>query len=107
MRLTTQLTIVICVGIAGMVSMVAFLSAAGWSEGGIAGMVTGIGSVVTGLIVAVRAQAKTQEQLTQQDEQLATIAHQTNGLSSEEREDIARRAAAAALTAYREQEGNR
>lgn len=79
MKLTTQLTIVICAGIAGMVAMVAFLSAAGWSEGGIAGMVTGIGSVVTGLIVAVRAQAKTQEQLVRQDEQLAVIEQNTNG----------------------------
>lgn len=79
MKLTTQLTIVIVAGITGMVAMVAFLSAAGWSEGGIAGMVTGIGSVITGLIVTVRAQAKTQETLIAQDAQLSTIEKNTNG----------------------------
>lgn len=104
MKLTTQLTIVICVGIAGMVAMVAFLSSAGWSEGGIAGMVTGIGSVVTGLIVTIRAQTKTQEQLTQQDQQLATIEKNTNGLSAQERQDIAERAAAAAIAALQKKE---
>ena len=77
--------------------MVYFLSAAGWSEGGIAGMVTGIGSVITGLIIAVRNQNKTQETLAGQDEKLATIEKQTNGLSTRERQDIADRAAAAAI----------
>lgn len=97
MKLSTQLTIVICVGIAGMVAMVAFLSAAGWSEGGIAGMVTGIGSVAGTLIVAIRNQQQTQQTLTRQDEKLEVIERQTNGLSHDEREDIARRAARAAL----------
>jgi hypothetical protein len=102
MRLSTQLTVVICVGIAGLVAMVAFLSSAGWSEGGIAGMVTGIGSVITGVIVAVRNQAKTQETLALQDEQLATIERQTNGLSTAERQEIAERAASAAIAKLRE-----
>lgn len=88
MKLNTQLTIVICVGIAGMVAMVAFLSAAGWSEGGIAGMVTGIGSVVTGLIVAIRNQNKTSETLADQDVKLDQVVHQTNGLSAAERKTI-------------------
>lgn len=105
MKLTTQLTIVICSGIAGMVAMVAFLSAAGWSEGGIAGMVTGIGSVITGLVVTVRAQAKTQETLQAQDAQLTTIERQTNGLSTRERQDIADRAAAAAIASLRQRDG--
>ena len=89
MKLTTQLTIVICVGIAGMVAMVAFLSSAGWSEGGIAGMVTGIGSVVTGLIVAIRNQNKTQETLQDQNEVLDQVVHQTNGQLSARDERIA------------------
>jgi hypothetical protein len=89
MKLTTQLTVVICVGIAGMVAMVAFLSAAGWSEGGIAGMVTGIGSVVTGLVVAIRNQNKTQETLQDQNEVLDRVVEQTNGKSEAEVQRIA------------------
>lgn len=111
MKLTTQLTVVIVAGILGMVAMVVFLSYAGWSEGGIAGMVTGLMTSVGALIVVVRNQVKTSEQIDnvqrqinagQQDAsgQLEVIARQTNGITSDERQDIAERAVKSALRQY-------
>lgn len=91
--LTWQLVTVIVAGIAGLVAMVFFLSTAGWSEGGIAGMVTGIGAVVTGIIVTVRGQQNQQAQTAALDRKVDTVVAQTNGLSELERLDIARKAA--------------
>jgi uncharacterized transporter YbjL len=113
MKLTTQLTVVICAGIAGMVAMVVFLSYAGWSEGGIAGMVTGTLTAVGALVVVVRNQVKTSEQIDnvqrqinagQQDQsgQLEVIARQTNGITSDERQDIAERAVKTAMAQMRD-----
>jgi hypothetical protein len=96
-QLTWQLVTVIVVGIIGMVAMVAFLSAAGWSEGGIAGMVTGIGAVVTGIIGQLQGQQVTNDRIADLDRKTDTVVAQTNGLSDIERQDIARRAAQAAI----------
>jgi hypothetical protein len=109
MKLTTQLTVVIVSGIFGMVAMVVFLSYAGWSEGGIAGMVTGSLTAVGALVVVVRNQVKTSEQIDnvqrqinagQRDQsgQLEVITRQTNGPGEEARRDIAERAAKSAIT---------
>lgn len=92
-QLTWQLVVVIVAGIIGMVGMVAFLSAAGWSEGGIAGMVTGIGGVATGIIVVVKGQQNTNDRIAEIAEKADTIVTQTNGVSELERRDIATRAA--------------
>lgn len=92
-QLTWQLVVVIVAGIVGMVGMIAFLSAAGWSEGGIAGMVTGIGGVATGLIVVVKGQQNTNERIAEIAEKTDTVVSQTNGLAAHERQDIASRAA--------------
>jgi pyridoxal/pyridoxine/pyridoxamine kinase len=97
------LAIVIVAGIAGLVAMVAFLAQAGWSEGGIAGMVTGIGSIITGLILSLRNQAKTQETLADQNVTLDRVVEQTNGLSDRERQDIAQRAATSVVEDLRRQ----
>jgi uncharacterized iron-regulated membrane protein len=95
-KLTNQLAIVIGVGVFGIVGLVLGLAVlANWSDGAIIGMVTAFGAVIVNTVVAVRNQAKTAEVLQGQDEKLATIERQTNGLSETERDDIARRAVAA------------
>lgn len=97
-RLNTQMTIVICSGILGIVGLVVGLAVfADWSDGAIIGMTSGIGSVLVSLIVAVRGQQITGQELQRQTEKLDTITEQTNGLSHQERQDIAQRAAAAAV----------
>lgn len=96
-QLTWQLVVVIVAGIIGMVGMVAFLSAAGWSEGGIAGMVTGIGGVATGIIVVVKGQQNTNDRIADLDRKTDTVVAQTNGLSDHELEDVAQRAAISAV----------
>lgn len=102
MKLTTQLVVLILGTLAGLIGLVVCLAVwADWSDGAIVGMVSAFGTLASGLIVAVRNQQKTQETLTRQDEQLATIERQTNGLSEAERQDIADRAAAAAIAQMR------
>lgn len=97
-KMTTQMVIVICSGILGLVGLVLGLAVlADWSDGAIIGMASGIGSVLVSLIVAVRGQQLVGQELTRQTEQLDTITEQTNGLSHQERQDIAERAAAAAV----------
>lgn len=95
MKLTNQLAIVIGVGVIGIVGLVLGLAVlANWSDGAVIGLSTALGAIVVNLIVAVRNQAKTAEVLQGQDEKLATIERQTNGMSEAERDDIARRAVA-------------
>lgn len=96
-NLTWQLVTVIGVSVVGLVAMIAFLSAAGWSEGGIAGMVTGIGAVATSIIVQVKGQQTAAERMTELDRKTDTIVAQTNGLADHERQDIASRAATEAV----------
>jgi proteasome assembly chaperone (PAC2) family protein len=101
-KLTNQLAIVIVSAIVGLVGLVLGLAVfAAWSSGAIIGMASGIGSVLVSLIVAVRGQQITAQELQRQTTQLDTITEQTNGTSTAEREDIARRAAAAAVRAFR------
>jgi hypothetical protein len=98
MKLTNQMVALVLGTLAGMVVLVVSLAIwADWSDGAIVGMVSAFGTVAGGIIVAVRNQQKTAEVLAGQDEKLEKIDHQTNGLSAAEREDIARRAAAAAI----------
>jgi hypothetical protein len=100
LKITTQLVVMVGIIIAGMVGLVLGLAVlADWSDGAIVGMVSGFGTLATGLIVAVRNQQKTVETLEQQNEQLDTITRQTNGLSEKEREEIAAAAADKAAVA--------
>lgn len=109
MKLTTQLTVVIVTAIVGMIGLVVGLAVlADWSDGAILAMVTGFGSVLVTTVIAIRNQAHTAQAIDQlqrvvgagqrdQANTLDTVVRQTNGQSSAEREDLAVRAAQAAL----------
>lgn len=98
--ISTQLTVVIVVGLLGFVGLILGLAVlADWSDGAIIGMATAFGAVIVNTVIAVRNQQKTAETLDDQDSKLQTIVRQTNGLSEEERQDVAQRAAAAAIRA--------
>lgn len=100
MKLTNQMTIVIVSAMLGGIGMIVGLAVlADWSDGAIIGMVSGIGSVLVSLIVAVRGQQKTAEVLQDQNVTLDRVIEQTNGLSDRERQDIAQRAATSVLKA--------
>lgn len=102
MKLSNQLVALILGTLAGLVGLVVSLAIwADWSDGAIVGMVSAFGTIAAGLIVTVRNQQQTQQTLAHQDEKLEKIDVQTNGLSAKERQDIANRAAAAAIAAYR------
>lgn len=101
-KLTNQLVIVVVSAIVGLVGLILGLAVlADWSDGAIIGMASGIGSVLVSLIVAVRGQQITAQELQRQTTQLDTITEQTNGASHQERQDIAERAAAAAIRSLR------
>lgn len=103
MKITTQLAAVIVVGLLGFVGLILGLAVlADWSDGAIIGMATAFGAVIVNTVIAVRNQQKTAEVLVHQDEKLDTITRQTNGVSHDERQDIANRAVRAALAADRE-----
>ncbi len=100
--ITTQFVVLVTVLVVGMVGLVLGLAVlADWSDGAIVGMVSGFGTLATGLIVAVRNQQVTRETLEQQDIKLDTITAQTNGLSEHERQEIADRAAVKVVDAWR------
>jgi len=90
------------------VVVVALATLTDWSSGeilGVAGILAGIGGGaavaggVAGRVDELHAETSAQTQTIQ------TIERQTNGLSARERQDIADRAAAAAVAALREQDG--
>lgn len=93
MKLNWQLVTVIGIGVAGLVAMIYFLAEAGWSEGGITGMVAGIAAALGSLIVLVRGQQTAAASIERLDRKTDTVIAQTNGLSDIERNDIAQRAA--------------
>jgi hypothetical protein len=97
-KLSTQWAVVIGVSVLGVVALVIGLAVfAKMSDGAIVGLIGGIGAVLVNLIVVVRGQQKAAETLQGQDEKLDTIERNTNGLSAAERQDIAERAAVAAI----------
>jgi hypothetical protein len=119
-KLSTQLAAVICVGIIGLVTMVYFLVQAGWKEGSITGLAVGLGTIITGLIVAIGQQRKTADQVDQLQRQVGAgqrdqarkidaVVEQTNGAGHDQLQDVADRAAAAAVSRYvsRETSGGR
>lgn len=104
MKLTTQVAIVIGVGIVSISGLVLGLAVlADWSDGAVIGLATGLGGIVVNLVVVVRGQAKTAEVLQGQDDKLAKIDHQTNGQSDVERQDIAERAVTAAIAQLKDE----
>jgi hypothetical protein len=99
MKLTTQLTIVICVGIVSGSALVYGLAAfAHWPSGAVVGLIGALGVAMGTLVVQLRSNAK----LADQDKQLDTIVRQTNGLSDQERQDIAQRAVETAIASLKE-----
>lgn len=103
MKITTQLVAMVAIIVVGMVGMVLGLAVlADWSDGAIVGMVSGFGTLATGLIFAVRNQQQTTETLRQQDVKLDTVVAQTNGMSEIERQEIADRAAVRVVALMRE-----
>lgn len=113
MKLTNQLVALIGVIVVGIVGMVVSLAVfADWSDGAVIGMVSAFGTLATGVIVAIRNQQQTRDDLDAlqqqvgagqraQVETLETVVRQTNGLSEAERQDIAHRAATEAIEAMR------
>lgn len=102
MKVTTQLVAMIGIITLGMVGLVLGLAVfADWSDGAIIGMVSGFGTLATGLIVAVRNQQQTAQTLADQDRKLDTVVAQTNGLSEIERQEIAAAAAVEVISAWR------
>lgn len=102
MKITKELVFLVAIIVAGMVGLVLGLAVfAEWSDGAIIGMVSGFGTLATGLIVAVRNQQKTTESLEVQDRKLDTVVAQTNGLSELERQEIADKAAVAVIAAWK------
>lgn len=94
-KLSTQMMIVIVTGLVGFVGLILGLAVlADWSDGAIIGLATAFGAVFVNTALAIRNQAKTAQVLVDQDVKLDTITHQTNGMSEEERMDVARRAVA-------------
>lgn len=93
MKLTKELVVLIGILMLGAVGLVLGLAVlANWQDGSIIGMLSLFGSLATGIIVAVRNQQKTVEQIDQlqrvvatgqrvQDNQLSTVIEQTNGPS--------------------------
>ena len=112
MKLTTQLTVVICTAIISLLGMIYFLSEAGWSFESISGMVAGIGTAVALLVGAIRQNAKQAEAIDHLQQQvgtgqrsaerkLDTVVHQTNGMSDAAMNEVADRAAVKVIEAYR------
>lgn len=96
MKLTTQTAAVAITAIIGTVGLFLGLAIyANWSDGAIVGMVTAFAALFANQIVSAYKRTK-------QDEKLDTITEQTNGLSFAERQDIADRAAVAAVQRYRD-----
>jgi len=108
-KVTSQVVWLSLVLVAGMVILVLGLAVlANWSDGAIIAMLSGFGSLATGLILAVRNQQRAAETLDQlarsigagqrdQDKQLSTITRQTNHISEVERAQIAEAAAVRAV----------
>ena len=100
MKPSTQLAVVVCVGIVAGTALVYGLAVfAHWSDGAVVGLVAAVGVAAGTLVAQLRSNSK----LADQDKTLATIERQTNGLSEVERQDIATRAARAVLAAQKEQ----
>ncbi len=103
MKLTTQTAVVICFAIVASCALVLGLAVyAHWSDGAVVGLIAAVLAGAGTLIVQLRNHRQTADSLTQQDRKLETIERQTNGLSDIERQDIAARAAEAAIAKFLE-----
>jgi hypothetical protein len=98
------------VGLIAVLGGIAVLLAtlAHWDAGAILGVLGILGGIGGGAAVAGGVAGKVEEvhaQTAAQTSQLDTIERQTNGMSTAEKQDIAERAAAAAIAAMHREEG--
>lgn len=115
LKLTKELVVLIGILMAGAVGLVLGLAVlANWQDGSIIGMLSLFGSLATGIIVAVRNQQKTVEQIDQlqrvvatgqrvADDQLSTVIEQTNGPSHAALVATAQQAAVATVAELKNQ----
>jgi len=97
MKVTTQLAVVICVGILTACALVFGLAVfAGWSDAAIVALIAAAGGGAGTLLVQLRAHRQTAEKLTAQDGKLDRVVEQTNGKSDAEVRRIALEALAEA-----------
>jgi uncharacterized membrane protein len=94
---TVPQAVVLSVGLIAAAGLVVGLAFAGWSAEAIVGFGGLALALVTGQFVAARRASVVEAKTDQQTATLDTIRRQTNGLSAAERNDIAVRAARAAL----------
>jgi hypothetical protein len=99
-KLSTQQAIVICVSVVTVSALVFGLAVyAHMDNAALIGLIAALGSTCGVLVVQLRSNQK----LTDQDRTLDKIVKQTNGASSDERQDIAERAVAAYVKTKEEQ----
>lgn len=93
--------LVIIVGIMTAGAVLVLLVNAGWSAEGIAAMVAlALGNTGSAWVISRRT-AQVDAKTDQQTDLLQTVVHQTNGMSEDERQDVAERAAAAVVRQFR------
>lgn len=94
---STPQAIVVCVGIVAAAGLVVALAFAGWSTEAIIAFTGLIVATVTGQYVSTRQASEVKAKTAEQTAMISTVLEQTNGMSHTERQDIAERAAAAAI----------
>lgn len=96
MKLTTQLTVVLSIGLVALAGLVTVLAVyAKWDSEQIMVLVSGSGTVITGLIVAIGVRVQHV-----QTEKLDQVVQQTNTIADATRQDIGERAAQVVLDAH-------
>lgn len=93
--------IVAVTGIAAVAGIVVSLVLAGWSSEAIVGFGTLALALVTGQYVQTRRASVVEAKTDEQTHMLRRVVSQTNGMSEEEKQDIAERAAASVVRQFR------
>lgn len=94
--------IVAAAGIVAVAGLIVALALAGWSGEAIVAFAGLAASMVVGQVVAARKASVVEAKTDQQTHMLETVVEQTNGVSHQERQDIANRAALEAVRLYRD-----
>lgn len=88
---------VVITGLITAAAVLVLLVRAGWSVDGIVAAAVAVAGIFTGQFVTTRKASVVEAKTDAQTETLDVIARQTNGVSTDERQDIAERAATTAL----------
>jgi hypothetical protein len=94
--------IVAATGVVATAGIIVALALAGWSSEAIIAFGGLAASMVVGQVVAARKASVVEAKTDQQTNMLETVVKQTNGVSTEERQEIADRAAIKAIRMYRD-----